>query len=270
MTQTVDLVVSGGSIEGICRGIGFLKAVLGKGYSVDTCVGNSAGSLVLGMWACGKSTTELESWLSEVQFTKYVNTKWFSKLRFLFKGHLSNGKKYLKMLREQTHYKCFKDLDINLRCVGWNKNRKRLEVFDKTRTPNMEVALAIRISTSLPGGFRYVHYQGDWYADGGIEAHYPIHYLSGERNTLGLLLGHEDVYRTEVNPDAGILSILEDTISDLVDANVHYSEKLAPTNVKTWAMDDSKVGTFDFNLDVAKRKQLVDETYTRVTKGLGD
>lgn len=57
----------------------------------------------------------------------------------------------------------FKDLYL----TGSNTKTKKLEIFCHETEPDMEIALAVRISMSLPGAFKSVKYKGVHYIDGG-------------------------------------------------------------------------------------------------------
>jgi len=71
----------------------------------------------------------------------------------------------------------FRDLYI----VAANVSRHRAEVFSATTTPNVAVADAVRMSTSIPIFFEALRFDGekfgsgDYYADGGLYDNFPMH-----------------------------------------------------------------------------------------------
>ncbi len=97
----------------------------------------------------------------------------------------------------------FKDLDLlhqldptkfkNLHITGTNEQGE-LEIFSNETEPDMPVALAVRISASLPGVFDPVMYKGKKYIDGGAANNLPVNifydknevYQPGELTTIGV------------------------------------------------------------------------------------
>lgn len=62
----------------------------------------------------------------------------------------------------------------HLAFTGTNYTDQRIEVFSAIATPDMPVALAVRISASLPWFFKSVKYQGKEYIDGGLLENFPM------------------------------------------------------------------------------------------------
>jgi predicted acylesterase/phospholipase RssA len=78
--------------------------------------------------------------------------------------------RHLHLLAKEFPYLGFKDLYI----TGTNSTKKSLEVFSHETEPHMEIALATRISMSIPGVFQSVSYKGCKYVDGGCLKNFPI------------------------------------------------------------------------------------------------
>lgn len=69
--------------------------------------------------------------------------------------------------------------------TGTNITKKRLEVFSHKTEPDMEIALAVRISMSIPGFFQSVKYKNCRYVDGGCLSNFPIKMFNRKRSIMG-------------------------------------------------------------------------------------
>lgn len=90
--------------------------------------------------------------------------------------------------QELSEYPELKGLDLFV--TGTRLTDGSLKVFSHINDPNMSIALAVRISSSFPGGFEPVYYQGHYYADGGIADNFPITYFDREPNDQTSFLSH--------------------------------------------------------------------------------
>jgi NTE family protein len=86
----------------------------------------------------------------------------------------------------------FKDLDLlrainpdkfkNLLITGTSIESGKLEIFNAENTPNVEIALAVRASASLPIMLKPVEIDGKKYIDGGVANNIPINHFNQERD----------------------------------------------------------------------------------------
>ena len=79
----------------------------------------------------------------------------------------------------------------DLRVVSTNLNRGTSLVFSADLTPDVEVALAVRMSLSIPFFFAAVDFEGDLYVDGGTLLNYPLEIFDRDHelpHTLGFAL----------------------------------------------------------------------------------
>ena len=61
----VDVVISGGSINGICDAVGFLKALtVDLGHTIVAGSASSAGGIILGAFASGRPSDRLIRYIS--------------------------------------------------------------------------------------------------------------------------------------------------------------------------------------------------------------
>ncbi len=75
----------------------------------------------------------------------------------------------------KSTFKDFKEKGYkDLRLVGTNLTQNKSVIFSHTCTPNMPVAEAMRISSSVPLFFEAKYYKGDLHVDGGLMRNYAI------------------------------------------------------------------------------------------------
>lgn len=204
------------------------------------------------------SSDYLYSWLKDViarQFTVKKESYTFSDFR---NASIHAGK------RE------FLDLYI----TGTDISNRVSRVFSYETTPDMEVALAVRISMSIPLYFEAIQYQypgtlePQSYVDGGVMWNYPINLFDDPRygrkivngvntETLGMFIftsPNETQYKK--------VDSLVDYLSALFESLLLVQEHLAATNEKnkgrTIFIDDKGVPVTFFDVDTG------DETYRKL------
>lgn len=268
MGKKIDVVISGGSVEGICTSTGFLKAVVDDlGHKIIAGAGNSAGGIVLGAYASGLTVSEIERSVIETDFTKLVSMpKWYQAIeiwRVFRRGWLSDGKAFDEFLAKITNNKLMSDANFDLYIVGSDFTSRSLAVFSKKTESDMPLWIAMRITSCMPGAFKPVTYRGHVFYDGGVRRHYPIDILPiSDRPLYGYLLGHDE-HRSKVEVDTrpGLLNTLGDYIDNAVDANVHdavhRSRDIKMRKDVTIAYDDVKVGSFDFGISADEKIRLI-------------
>ncbi len=193
-----NVIFTGGSVRGLSF-IGVLKALEELEISPVTYTGSSIGAIFMMFYALGLSSDDIKKEINTLDlrtlFTD-VNFQIFNNLAF------SRGKKYLNWLRckiEQYYYKqdykkgeippvCFKDLDKDIFITAVELETSQVKVFSKYTTPKMEIAAALRASSSMPGLLIPYEYNGRHLIDGDIARGCPIwksiNYLSENKNKI--------------------------------------------------------------------------------------
>lgn len=263
--KEVDVCISGGSVEGICTSVGFLKALISDlGFRIISASGNSAGGMILCIYAATREIYKVEEIILSTKFERYISIpSWWNVIqswRVVRRGWLSNGKKLLKFLKKVTDNKSFDGVDLDLHIVGSNLSRNRLEIFNSSMYPEMPLAVAARITGSLPGGFKPVRYCSDTYWDGGPRRHYPIDCLpQSDRPLYGYLTGKiKEADWKEVDKRPGIFGTIGGFIDDAIDANVKGSVSEVSRPHLTIPYDDVNVGTFDFAVSRDEKERLIE------------
>lgn len=202
-----NLVLEGGGVRGLAYA-GVFSVLEQKGIlqQVEKVGGSSAGSIA-GMLVCvGYNAAEIDSLMMELPVQKFKDGYGgligkYKRLKNdygLFKGNAferwlqqliayKTGKP--KLTFEQLHQlhltnRLYKDLY----CTGTNLSKQQLEIFSHETTPDMPIALAVRISGSVPLYFEPVALDNhlkkikrsdtvsfvNYYVDGGMLSNYPI------------------------------------------------------------------------------------------------
>lgn len=202
-----NLVLEGGGIRGIAYAGAFSvleeKNIL---QQIEKIAGTSAGAIAGAMVSVGYSAKEIDSIMRRLPVEEFNDGKGgiIGKYRRARKKFgLYKGKKFELWMQQliaiktgdanlsfarlhQLHLqnKLFKDFY----CTGTNLSKQQLEVFSFENTPDMPIALAVRISGGIPLYFEPVilndRYQKieksdtlsfkNYYVDGGMIANYPI------------------------------------------------------------------------------------------------
>lgn len=193
-----NVIFTGGSVRGLSF-IGVLKALEELEISPVTYTGSSIGAIFMVFYALGLSSDDIKKEINTLDlrtlFTD-VNFQIFNNLAF------SRGKKYLNWLRckiEQYYYKqdykkgemppvCFKDLDKDIFITAVELETSQVKVFSKYTTPKMEIAAALRASSSMPGLLIPYEYNGRHLIDGDIARGRPIwksiNYITENKNKI--------------------------------------------------------------------------------------
>lgn len=180
------LVFEGGGIRGIAYA-GVVQELEEANLlsHIEHVAGSSIGSVAALLLALGCTSEEIKDLLGNLSFEDFLEgqkpwpitpgliTKGKQYLTILTSHSLSSGDRFLawieKILEKKLGKKnaTFADLAKLAEKTGENKykylsvtgsnvSKNRLEVFDHETTPDMPIALAVRISASFPGVFRAV------------------------------------------------------------------------------------------------------------------
>ena len=202
-----NLVLEGGGVRGLAYA-GVFSVLEQKGIiqNIEKVGGSSAGSIAGMLLSIGYNASEIDSLMMELPLQKFKDgygglVGKYKRLKNefgIFKGdafekwlqqlvaHKTNNPHLtfaqLHALREKN--KLYKDLY----CTGTNLSKQQLEIFSFEHTPDMTLALAVRISGGVPLYFEPVALDNNlkkikktdsisfinYYLDGGMLSNYPI------------------------------------------------------------------------------------------------
>ncbi len=202
-----NLVLEGGGTRGLAYA-GVFSVLEQKGIlnKIENIGGSSAGAIAGMLISVGYSAEEIDSIMIDLPIQKFNDGKLgvIGKYRrFKTKYGIYKGEVFEKWLQQLVAFKTgkplltFKELNElqqanslykNLYCTGTNISKQQLEIFNFNNTPDMPIALAVRISSSVPLYFEPLALDNqlhkikkydtasfvNYYVDGGMLCNYPI------------------------------------------------------------------------------------------------
>lgn len=230
--QKADAVFEGGGVKGIAL-VGALQAFEEADFQWQNLAGTSAGAITAALVAVGYSASELKDVMEKrVEFRKLMDKTGIGRvpgvgrwLSLLVHRGMYQGDYFLKLMRQLIAEKTgkervtFGDPELIMdKQAGdseedyQNKYKYKLSVVASDISGNellilprdanklhlepdeLEVALAVRMSMSIPFFFRPVIRNKHWVVDGGMLSNFPIDHFDSPRGqlppwpTLGFLL----------------------------------------------------------------------------------
>ncbi|MDQ7797009.1 MAG: patatin-like phospholipase family protein [Spirochaetia bacterium] len=207
---------------------------------------------------CSMRLVQEKGWYSSDYFYKW--------LRALIAGQFAVEKEFYTFadFRDASLHRDGREF-LNLYVTGTDITNRMARVFSFETTPEMEVALAVRISMSIPLFFEAIEYQypgtdsPQLYADGGVMWNYPVNIFDEPRfgrlqenginqETLGFFI-FTSPDRTHYKPVKNMI----DYVSALFESLLLVQEHLTATGEKNFGrtvfIDDCGVRPTDFDID---------------------
>ena len=223
--QFVDLVFEGGGVKGIGLA-GALAALEERDFVPQNIAGTSAGAITAALLAAGYRGDELQRIVMELDFRQFQDRAWEDKVPLIEKSlsllldlGVYEGERFHEWMRgmlEAKGIRTFADLvregeedprwRYDLQVIASDATQHRLLVLPRdagelgVEPDDLEVALAVRMSMSIPIFFEPVRFEnpktGETHVivDGGMLSNYPVWLFDcdgiepPEWPTFGLLL----------------------------------------------------------------------------------
>ncbi len=272
--QNFNCIFTGGSSRGLCY-VGVLKALEELNIKIENYAGSSIGSLMAVFYAIGYSAEEIEQEVDSLNLCSLFRDFNFNILSdFAF----SKGNIYLKWLREKieskfygTNYKkgkmkpvCFKDIDKDIYVTATDLETSRCFVFSKYTTPDVEIAFALRASSSMPGLLKPIKFQEKILIDGDILRAYPIwEYIPKFKNKKSKLL---EFRITGGNKNKFSLNPIK-LVNKIVNAAAYAIDNYAVENFKNeiniLQIDIPNIDFTDFKFTLKQKKEIYDIGYEK-------
>lgn len=257
-----NLVISGGSIRGICH-VGALQKLVDVGLidlrHLKAIAGSSAGAMLGCLIVLGFTTEEIWEFLKSIDFSKLVNPNF---MLFFKNCGIESGQVMYALMEDILHRKTginkvtfrqlYETTKIKFIVVGSCLTTKETVYFDYLNTPDFSVSLAIRISISMPGFFVPVIIDGKKYVDGAILNNYAMNLFKDELDeTIGILLytGYETDYQY---PEEFFMAI----INLFMHNYYHERVKEYQNNTIYVTKHINEKSVFDFSLDQETKMKL--------------
>ena len=291
MTQSglrVDGVFEGGGVKGIGL-VGAASVIEAAGYEFVNLAGTSAGAIVATLLAAGYRAAEVKQIISDIDFSTFMDPPMIGRVPFvgalideIFRKGLYKGDVFLDLMSSllaKKGIRTFRDLTLpefadddryrfKVRVVTTDISRGRMLVLpqgikDYGEEPeDLEVALAVRMSMSIPFFFEPVKLRGSYIVDGGVLSNFPVELFDSagipEWPTFGFKLVLSDeaspaqLVRRPINGPVSELAALFFTAMEAHDAYYLSNDKFA----RTVAIDTLGIGSTDFTLTPAQKEDL--------------
>lgn len=265
-------IFGGGAIRGVSY-VGTIKALEEIGICTGTIAGSSVGAIFAGLWATGYKAEELKDIFMQ------TNYELFKDIHFGFGRDfaISKGEIFLDWLRDLIERKfygkryqkgenppvTFKDLDKNLVVITTDLTNFKYKEFSKFETPDVEIAYAIRISSTMPGLMKPIVYEESLLVDGDLQKSWPLWRLSknlcpdSERILEFRLEGdYEGKGNNAINFINTVYSCVTALATDFIIDTYGNRDKFDYIKINTGA-----VVVVDFNQPKEKRRELMDIGY---------
>ncbi len=286
--SSVDLVFEGGGVKGIGL-VGAVSVLEERGYAAQNLAGTSAGAIVATLLAAGYTAAELREAMLALDYRAFEDRAWEDEvplvgapLSILKDRGLYEGEALLVWMRERLEAKgvrTFRDL-VHPDFASEERYRYRVQVIASDLTArrllvlpqdartfgiepdDLDVALAVRMSASVPFLFEPVRLQDPWTAeehlivDGGVLSNFPVWLFDVEGEppwpTFGLLLVEADPKtplgeRLPAAGGAGVIGYVRSLIATMLEAHDRlYVEKAS--FARTIPIPTLGVGTTEFDL----------------------
>lgn len=299
--KRVDLVFEGGGVKGLGL-VGALSVLEERGYEPQSVAGSSAGAILAALLGAGYKAAELRDIFLDFDFTSVKDTGWEDRLPLigtplsLLKDQgIYEGKallEYVRSLLADKGVKTFGDLvngdateehhRYKAQLIASDITGRRLLVLPRDVSwlgvddpDSFEVALGVRMSTSIPFYFEPVEFRNPvtgrehLIVDGGVLSNFPVWIFDSEDEprwpTFGLRLVEPEPgapldqrMRPPTYPKGAINTTI-DYVKSLVNTMIEAHDRLyIETNdfVRTIPISTLGVQTTDFDLSKERRIAL--------------
>ena len=268
-----NIVFSGGGIRGLSY-IGVLKALkkLDKIKDIKKIIGTSIGSVFALLCICNCTNNELDTYFELFQnqvlnnndniLTESINL--YKKMGLHDNENIYNTVNCIiesKLnIKNITFSELYEYTNIEYTVIGTCLSTRKIEYFNYIKSPNMEIAKAIQISTSIPFYYTMTEWNNKKWADGGICKNFPIDYYDEEDGsfndkTLGFYLKCKEKKHYEINTFLDIIKSIENTE---LDRNILDSiNKTDKRNIIVINSEDISLTDFDLS---ENQKQILSDT----------
>ncbi|OGW39597.1 MAG: patatin [Nitrospirae bacterium GWD2_57_9] len=246
----VALALGGGAARGFAH-VGVLRVLEQEKIPVDLIVGTSVGSLIGAIYAHHLNSFELE-WTA---FTLQKEDLFDFGVLSAFTGMgLVKGDRLEEFVRTKVPVADIEQLKLPFAAVATDLNRGTRVVLESG-----SVAKAVRASSSIPGVFTPLDYQGKLLVDGGLVENIPIGLAREKGADIVIAV---DISENVTNFDiSNLVDVVLQSVNIVFSENTAYKKKGADI-LLTPAVDD--FGMFDFT----RKKQCMQAGIEAAEKAL--
>lgn len=159
--MTTALVLGSGGVRGLAH-VGVLEALEEAGITPDIIAGSSSGAVIGGLYASGKSASEIKTLVEDFQVYKFID---FTNIG----GGILKGQKAKIFLKEQLGDVAFDELDTEFFVNALDLNNQDVKILDEGN-----VVSAVHASMAIPGVFKPVKRDDELLLDAGYVNPLPV------------------------------------------------------------------------------------------------
>ena len=221
----------------------------------STLVDTSAGSIVGGLLALGKTPSDLYDIVISADYAKLIPiNEWL----FPIRKYLASNSNVIAWLKEITDEQTMADCTIPFTAICSDLNTGMARTWDSWLLPEMPVWEAILCSMSIPQV--YPAWQGR-YMDGGMVDNLGINYLPGKHKRIGLKVTEH----TRIGPVVGLVQQVEREVGMMLGASESDMVLLAKaTGVPIIRLRAGCLGFLDTSMTRAQKIGLYQRGYEAV------
>jgi NTE family protein len=182
--KKIGLALGSGGARGLAH-IGVIKKLIENDIPIDFIAGSSVGALIGGLYAAYGDIKKVEEAAVNFNWGDWFNT-------FLDPGlglGILKGKRVEAQLTEMIDHKNIEDLEIPFRAVATDLKTAELVVIDKG-----DLALAIRVSSSVPLLFHPERIANRLLVDGGMSYPVPVEIVKKMGADIVIAVNLDSVY----------------------------------------------------------------------------
>lgn len=186
--RKIAVVCSGGS--GATAALVGVQRAFEEGGIEPMAISASSGSVLFAaLWACGYNSESIARFWLTVSDDSYLDADWIGLLRSAGRGMrgwagLLHGEALEKTLRRLVGDRRLGEARIPFSMPAWNVDLNRIETFGTKNTPDLPVAVAMRVAISIPLFVEPVQVNGHLYGDGGVVNIFPVRPVAEENPQL--------------------------------------------------------------------------------------
>ena len=266
-------ILGGGGIRGAAYA-GAIKAFDELNIKITGWAGSSIGAVVAGLVSFGYLTKEIQDVFDNVNF------EFFKDLNFNIGKDfaLSKGKVFYEWMKNKIESKfypdydenkeyppvCFKDLKKELVIFTVDLTTSKLYEFSKTKTPDSEIAHAIRVSVAMPGLYSPVFNEDECLVDGDLLKSMPLWKAS---DTISNLDDRILEFRLEANETKKRIKNTVEYLNAVYDSVSGIASDFVINTYKNCDKYDyikinlEGISVVDFMIEKEKRKEMADIGY---------
>ncbi len=268
-----NLVFEGGGIKGLAYG-GALQVLEEQRIlpQIERVAGTSAGAITAMLVALRYPPSEIRKLLFDLDFSQLEDGRATGIFRLFRRYGFFRGDTYLELMRclvgAKTGLKraTFRHLHdhgfLDLRVFSTDLNTGNVRELSYEKSPDFEVALAVRMSGSFPLFFASIENERKIFIDGGVVLNYPVNAFDREPGlnpeTLGFVLANTSS-SPPIRKIHDLRSYGKGLIEAILSAQVIGLEHDPANLERTAILNDLGISTLDFNLTPQQKQELIDQ-----------